>query len=458
MLTHFTFSEGLTLASGSVQAFVAVVFLRFMGARPHWGLGWLGLSFGLAACLNLTAWYTIGLPPDDAAYMATQLVNFVIGVTCMAALTSGVRLYMGSQHPGPWATFAVVWVLYLMLVTLRKVHPEANLTTAGAVLAAAIYVYLAVLSLLAAGREPGVGHGVAGAMMAIYAPLVAAAHLVGLSATELRYWGSVPYALAGLGLMAATMGRLRQELKELNESLEHRVASRTQELQDIIEGLESFNRMVSHDLRGPLGGVHGISQLAVQALEQGDEARAKRLLQAIHSASGGLASLVTQLLSLAKSTQVKVNKQAVELQTVVDEALKWIDVSQGEGYTSMVQCKGLDRTVDVDAELMRQVMVNLISNAVKYSRLVSEPDVRVSAEAQDSGCAITVSDNGIGFDPSKQADLFKPFKRLHKDGEFEGFGIGLTIVQRIIQGHGGRVWAEGTPGKGATFHVWLPAR
>lgn len=457
MLTHFTFSEGLTLASGAVQAFVAVVFLRFMGGRAHWGLGWLGLSFGLAACLNLTAWYAIGLAPSNPVYMPVQLTNFVVGVTCMAALTAGVRLYMGSHSPGPWPTFVGVWAIYLALFIVRKLLPELNLAIAGAGLTAALYVYLAVLSLNAAGREPGVGHGVAGAMMAIYAPMVAFGHLIGLSANELRYWGSVPYALAGLGLMAATMGRLRMELRELNDSLEHRVTSRTQELKDIIEGLESFNRMVSHDLRGPLGGVHGISQLAVQALEQGDTERAKRLLNAIHSASGDLAALVNQLLSLAKTTQVDVKKDRINLQRVVDDALNWIDVSHGEGTTQHVQCKGLDRDVDVDADLMRQVMINLISNAVKYSRHAPEPDVRVSAECKNDGCEIIVSDNGIGFDPQKQSELFKPFHRLHKDGEFEGFGIGLTIVQRIVQGHGGKVWAEGEPGKGAQFHVWLPA-
>lgn len=112
--------------------------------------------------------------------------------------------------------------------------------------------------------------------------------------------------------------------------------------------------------------------------------------------------------------------------------------------------------VAVDPALMRQVMVNLIGNAIKYSSQSSRQDVTVSAHSVEGGCELTVADHGIGFDHSQADQLFKPFRRLQADGRFEGFGVGLTIVHRIVTGHGGRVWAEATPGQGARFHVWLP--
>ena len=455
-MIHYAFSEGLTIATGTVHAFVAVVFFRFMHDRPQWGLGWLAVSYGLASFLNLAAGYTLSLTPQDAAFVPMQLTNLIVGVSCMGALTAGVRLYVGVTRPGPWAALAAVWMLYAMPISAKGLFTAEQLAFAGATLAAVIYIYLAAICVRAAQREPKVGHGVAAFMMAIYAPLVFGAYLIGLDSADLRYWSSLPYALAGLGLLSASMGRYKVELAELNASLESRVQVRTEELHDIIQGLESFNSMVSHDLRGPIGGVHGLSQFAVQALERGDTARALHLVQVIHTASSGLANLVHELLTLAKASQTDVHKQTTSLQCIVDQALQSVNVSRGEGSTAPVHCEGLGVQVQADPVLMRQVMVNLISNALKYASNVAQPDVRIGAQTKDAGLVVTVKDNGVGFDSTKQSDLFKPFKRLHTDGEFEGFGVGLAIVQRIVSGHGGRVWAESTPGQGAQFHVWLP--
>lgn len=455
-MIHFDFAEGLTLASGAVQAFLAAVFLRFMRARPHWGLGWLGLSYGLAAWLNLTAWYTMRLTPHDALHGPMQLASLLIGVTSMGALTAGVRLYMGSTRPGPWTTLAVVWALYILLIVSQSIWPSADLAMAGAALAALIFIYLAGVSLQAARREPRVGHGVAGAMLTLYTPMVGIAHQIGLAPQELNYWGSIPFTLGGLGLMAATMGRLRADLIELNESLESRVAHRTQDLQELVQGLESFNRMVSHDLKGPLGGMQGLCQVALAAIEQGDTARATRLIQAMENESGALNHLVGQLLELAKSTHTEIHKRQAALHGVVEESLRFLETSHGSGATRVVTCQNPLPQVVVDPTLLRQVLINLIGNALKFSSHASPPIVHLSAHEQDGGCLITVSDNGLGFDTTRQADLFKPFKRLHGDKNIEGSGVGLTIVHRIVCGHGGRVWAESRPGQGAQFHVWLP--
>lgn len=456
-MLHSDLSAGLALASGASQAFVAGVFLRFMRARPSWGLGWLAAAFAMAAVLNIGAALTLSFLPEAPNQVIWQLANLVIGVTCMGTLVAGVRLYVGETHPRPWFAVTGTAALYLLLISVRRIHPDWNLAIGGAMLAAALYIYLAVLCRRAAQREPGVGHGIAAAMMTIYAPMVLGGFLIGMDPAELRYWGAVPYSLAGLGLMSACMGRFQAELRELNESLELRVQSRTQELQELVQGLESFNRMVSHDLKGPLGGVHGISGLTLQALERGDTDKAKRFVQAIHSESESLTGLINDLLALARASQAHIEKQTLPVQTIVDDALKAIEISHGHGYTRVVRCMGLNATVEADPGLLRQVMINLIGNALKYSSRVDQPEVRIVVQPQDFGTELIVSDNGVGFDPARKDELFKPFTRLHTQADFEGVGVGLTIVQRIVAGHGGKVWAESQPGRGASFHVWLPA-
>lgn len=456
-MIHYGFSLGLCLASGAVQTFVAAVFFRFMFVRPQWGLGWLGTAYAFAAGLNLSAGYRMHLTQADPLFLPALLINLVLGVSCVGLLTAGVRRYMGCEPVRPWLSIGGVWALYLLVIAAERTWPHVNLSLVGAALAAVVFTYLAVLSVRAAQREPGVGHAVAAAMLMLYPPLVWIAYQAGLHPTELTYWASVPFSLAGLGLMAACLGRLRVALQELNETLESRVRDRTQQLQDVIEGLESFNSMVSHDLRGPLGGVHGISQIAVQALEAGDRERALGLMRAIHTASGSLNTLVSDLLTLAKASRTDIQKQTVSLQSIVQEALQWLEVSKGDGFARHVRCECLDQDVYVDPTLMRQVMVNLIGNAIKFSSQSSTRDVDVSARLVEGGCELTIADHGVGFAESQADQLFKPFSRLQTDAQFEGVGVGLTIVHRIVSGHGGRVWADATPGQGARFHVWLPA-
>lgn len=456
-MLHSDLAAGLAIASGASQAFVSGVFLRFMKARPSWGLGWLATSFALGSMLNIGAAVTFTIAQAASHHPAWLLLNLIGGVACIGALVAGVRLYVGEARPSPWVALIAVAMLYAAVIAVARSLPQWKFAIAGATLAATLFIYLAMHCMRAAQREPGVGHGIAATMMALYAPMVLGAFLTGMDELELRYWGSVPYSLAGLGLMSACMGRFQAELRDLNESLEVRVQSRTQELQDLAQGLESFNRMVSHDLKGPLGGLHGISGLAIQALDRGDTETAKRLIQAIHTESQSLTALINDLLTLARASQAKVEKQPLPVQAVIDEALKVIEISHGNGYTQPVCCSEMDSIVHADPGLLRQVMVNLISNALKYSGRAAHPEVRVSALTHEDGTELIVSDNGVGFDPARHDDLFKPFARLHRQSDFDGVGVGLTIVHRIVAGHGGRVWAESEPGQGARFHVWLPA-
>lgn len=449
-----TFSEGFAIAAGLVQLFVAVVFLRFRHGRPEWGLGWWAVTFAAAGVMNTGAPVLLASmqwPNDSLAHLLTLL----LGISTMGALVAGGRQYTGHVRPGPWVAFALTWLVYVALLASFRIWPGYESLIANA-LTGLFFAYLGLLSVGAMRREPGAGHGIAATMLCLYIPMVAVAYSMGLDQVELRYWSAVPFALAGLGVTSATMGRMRAHLRDLNESLEQRVIDRTRELRDIIASLESFNSMVSHDLRGPLGGMAGLSGVALSALEAGDTERARRLFLAVQQQSSNLSELVSDLLLLARVSNAELRKQPVALDALVRQSMQQLELSHGEGHARPVQAEPLP-VVNGDQALLRQALINLLGNALKFSRRAARPEVRVWAEPHDGGVKVAVKDNGVGFDASRRADLFSPFKRLHDERDFEGTGLGLTLVQRIVERHGGRVGADSQAGQGATFWFWLPA-
>lgn len=449
-----SFSEGFAIAAGLVQLFVAVVFLRFRHGRPEWGLGWWAVTFAAAGVMNTGAPVLLAAMHSPFG-TSLNVLTMVLGISTMGALVAGSRLYTGHPRPGPWWSFALTWLAYLSLMMTRQLWPGYESLIANGV-TGLIFAYLGCLSLGAMRRESGAGHGIAAAMLCLYIPMVAGAYAMGLDQVELRYWSAVPFALAGLGVMSAMMGRMRAHLRDLNESLEQRVADRTHELRDIISSLESFNSMVSHDLRGPLGGMAGLSGVALSALDAGDTERARRLFQAVQAQSSNLSNLVADLMALARVSNVALLKQPVALSELVQESVQHLELSHGEGHAQPVQVAPLP-VVACDKALLRQVLVNLLGNALKFSRKAARPQVRVWAEVREGGVQVAVQDNGVGFDATRQRDLFTPFKRLHEERDFEGTGLGLALVRRIVERHGGRVGAESQTGQGATFWFWLPA-
>ena len=230
---------------------------------------------------------------------------------------------------------------------------------------------------------------------------------------------------------------------------------RTQALQDMLSSLESFSSMVSHDVKGTLGGISGLSHVALESLRGGDVDKAARLFAAIGREADQMVGVVSDLLTLARTSQSEVQKRAVSLTAIVLEARQSLALQYGELAAQQISHGELP-DVTADPGLLRQALVNLLSNALKFSRHSLQPRVEVSARPLDAGYVISVADNGTGFDPAMAADLFQPFKRLDVSGRFAGSGVGLTIVRRIVERHGGRVWADGQPGQGATFSFWLP--
>lgn len=240
-----------------------------------------------------------------------------------------------------------------------------------------------------------------------------------------------------------------EALVKANETLEHRVQLRTAELSETIEGLEAFNRNVSHDIRGPLGGIASAARMAQDLIEANEKARAIRLLQAVAGQASMTEKVVESLLALARTSNVTLQTRSVDMNALLNEVIESIRLARSVGSIPVVQSP-LPQ-IEADLELTRQVFVNLIGNALKFAAEAGKPSVEVGV-IQSSGQPIFyVRDNGVGFDEEQAKRLFKPFQRLHAN-RFEGSGVGLSIVKRIIDHHGGRVWAEGVPGQGATFY------
>jgi len=243
-------------------------------------------------------------------------------------------------------------------------------------------------------------------------------------------------------------------LRLANETLEQCVTQRTKELSDTVGQLESFNRMVSHDLRGPLSGIAGMAALIQNELQGGDMERVRAWLSMQESLVKRLVRLVDDLLNLSRVSHGELMRLHQPLEAVVNEALSMLALFTPPEQLALIAVDPLP-ALSIDGGLMRQVFVNLLSNALKFTRGVERPHIHVSAVCSDSQCIVGVSDNGAGFNDLRAAQLFTPFGRLH-GGQFEGSGIGLAIVRRIVERHGGRCWAENRQDGGAKFYFTVP--
>ncbi|HEY0818558.1 MAG TPA: response regulator [Rhizobacter sp.] len=251
------------------------------------------------------------------------------------------------------------------------------------------------------------------------------------------------------GSLYQAMKHSAEQLKIANETLEQRVESRTAQLREIISGLESFNRTVSHDLRGPLGGIAGASRKAGEYLEAGQLERAGQMLGLIAQSAERTERLVNALLALARASETELRRQRVDTQALVSEVVASLP-QPADRPPVQVTVRDLP-PVDADPTLLRQVFVNLLTNALKFASAGPAPQVEVGAGEERGHIVFFVRDNGVGFSEAQAERLFHPFQRLH-GARFEGFGLGLSIVRRIIERHQGQIRAEGRPGQGAAFY------
>jgi signal transduction histidine kinase len=325
----------------------------------------------------------------------------------------------------------------------------------------------ALLFARALRREPRSGHGFVVVALLAY-PVTVALVLAGWIRPDLLSGaGVLPFSVLGATLLTTGLLRAQRQaasalaqreqaqtaLRAINESLEQQVALRTAELRETIDGLESFNRSVSHDLRGPLGGIVGVARMARTHVAAGEPSQAERLLDLIERQAEKSVKLVEALLSLARASDVTLALRDVDSGRLVAEVVH--SLQQGGPPLPIVVAAAMPRVL-ADPELLRQVFTNLIGNALKFSARNRPPRIEVGVQQAAGQPVFFVRDNGMGFDADGAARLFKPFQRLH-DGSYEGFGVGLSIVKRIVDRHGGRVWAEGRKDHGASFYFTLGA-
>jgi light-regulated signal transduction histidine kinase (bacteriophytochrome) len=244
-------------------------------------------------------------------------------------------------------------------------------------------------------------------------------------------------------------------LKVLNEQLEQRVKERTIQLEAINDELEAFSFSVSHDLRAPLRQITSFVNLIHSSDILSPNKREEHYLENITSIVGRMDNLITNLLAFSKAGRAEMQYQTVDLLALVNEVRQELE---DEVSVKLIEWEvGALPCVKGDPKLLSLVFENLLSNALKYTRPRDKPHIQIgSSQSNNSEVVIFVSDNGVGFDMNYASKLFGVFQRLHPVSEFEGNGIGLANVRRIIHRHGGRTWAKGEVDKGATFYFSLP--
>ena len=244
------------------------------------------------------------------------------------------------------------------------------------------------------------------------------------------------------------------EIKKLNEGLERRVAERTEQLQMLNSELEAFSYSVSHDLRAPLRHINGFIDLLNKDEKANLNEKSSRYLKIISSSSKEMGVLIDDLLHFSKVGRAALNLSDIRLNEMVLKVKEEVDSNHEKKIDWEIKDLPL---VKADPSLMKIVLTNLLGNAVKYSSKTEAPTIEVGSNATSNNeTIIYVKDNGAGFDMKYANKLFGVFQRLHSSDEYEGTGIGLATVRRIIHKHGGRIWAEGEVGKGATFYFSLP--
>jgi PAS domain S-box-containing protein len=248
--------------------------------------------------------------------------------------------------------------------------------------------------------------------------------------------------------------RAQEQLRALNADLEQRVQNRTSELATAIRELEAFSYSVSHDLRAPLRHISGFASLIRERPSVQTDVVAARHLRTIVQAAGRLGQLIDDLLVFSRVGRTALNRVAINSAELVESARRELlpDLA-GRKITWRI---GVLPPVEGDYAMLKLAVHNLIANAVKYTSRREQAVIEVSGYATGGEIILLVKDNGAGFDMRYAGKLFGVFQRLHTDDQFEGTGIGLANVHRIVQRHGGRVWAEGDVGQGATFYLALP--
>jgi len=267
------------------------------------------------------------------------------------------------------------------------------------------------------------------------------------------FWGSMIEIFGARAAAEIERARAEARVRQTNETLEQVVRERTAALEDANRDLESYNYSISHDLRQPLNAIAGFAELLRDSGASAAARERQEFLREIESNAERMDRMIVSLLQLARAGRGPLKVTDVDMRALVDDVLR--ELAAGAPIKAKIELGALPRARG-DVDLLRLVWMNLIGNALKYSRKRKAPRVRIGGEARGGRREYSVRDNGVGFDMRHVDRLFEAFHRLPTAAAFEGSGVGLAIVHRILRRHGGQLVPESAPGKGATFRFTLP--
>jgi signal transduction histidine kinase len=454
--------------------FIAVLFLpmvllqaalfayHWRTARERWAL-LICVTF-LMLTLPLARTVVISVPPVS---LSAHTIVGNVAAMCLALCVATAGLSEWLELPRAAQRWSVAGMG--ALTTIATVVAMAGILTRrdGVCLLVLVLCVWAGLAAWRQARSPSTG-AVLVLLLMLVSIFASMGVLAGRIPPELLN-GSFPVVLSLLGMtmlvtnLSAARQRLsrevdarrqaEQELRALHGTLERQVADRTAALQTIVEGLKAFSRAVSHDLRNPLAGIKLAARVAQDSVAAGDATSAVEVMRGVHDEAESADRMVRSLLQFAEAGEAVLRRERIDTTAMLREVVDSLCAVMGANAAA-ISIAPLPE-LEGDPVLLRQAFANIVGNAIKYSRRSGQPRIEVGRFASEHGVGIFVRDNGPGFPATEGEKLFEPFFRLGPR-DSESAGVGLSIVRRIVERHGGRVWAESQPGQGATFRMALP--